>query len=50
MKITAPDLVALGIVDEIVPEPPGGAHADHEALFREPRRDARAAARASFGS
>jgi acetyl-CoA carboxylase carboxyl transferase subunit alpha len=34
MKITAPDLVALGIVDEIVPEPPGGAHSCHEALFR----------------
>jgi acetyl-CoA carboxylase carboxyl transferase subunit alpha len=34
MKITAPDLLALGIVDEIVPEPAGGAHADHEALFR----------------
>lgn len=33
MKITAPDLVALGIVDEIVPEPAGGAHANHEALF-----------------
>ena len=25
---------ALGIVDEIVPEPPGGAHANHEALFK----------------
>jgi acetyl-CoA carboxylase carboxyl transferase subunit alpha len=34
MKITAPDLVALGIVDEVVPEPPGGAHSNHEALFR----------------
>jgi acetyl-CoA carboxylase carboxyl transferase subunit alpha len=34
MKITAPDLLALGIVDEIVPEPAGGAHADHDALFR----------------
>jgi acetyl-CoA carboxylase carboxyl transferase subunit alpha len=34
MKITAPDLVGLGIVDEIVPEPPGGAHSCHEALFR----------------
>jgi acetyl-CoA carboxylase carboxyl transferase subunit alpha len=33
MKITAPDLVGLGIVDEIVKEPPGGAHADHDALF-----------------
>lgn len=28
MKITAHDLKKLGIVDEIVPEPPGGAHAD----------------------
>jgi acetyl-CoA carboxylase carboxyl transferase subunit alpha len=34
MKITAPDLVSLGIVDEIVPEPAGGAHASHETLFR----------------
>ncbi|HEY2094558.1 MAG TPA: acetyl-CoA carboxylase carboxyltransferase subunit alpha [Thermoanaerobaculia bacterium] len=28
MKITAGDLKRLGIIDEIVPEPPGGAHAD----------------------
>ena len=34
MKITATDLKQLGLVDEIVPEPPGGAHADHEALFK----------------
>jgi acetyl-CoA carboxylase carboxyl transferase subunit alpha len=34
MKITATDLKQLGLVDEIVPEPPGGAHSDHEALFR----------------
>jgi acetyl-CoA carboxylase carboxyl transferase subunit alpha len=34
MKITAPDLKAFGIVDEIVPEPPGGAHSDPDALFR----------------
>jgi acetyl-CoA carboxylase carboxyl transferase subunit alpha len=33
MRITAPDLAALGLLDEIVPEPPGGAHADHEAQF-----------------
>ncbi|HEX6738008.1 MAG TPA: acetyl-CoA carboxylase carboxyltransferase subunit alpha [Vicinamibacteria bacterium] len=33
MKITAIDLKGFGIVDEIVPEPPGGAHADAEALF-----------------
>jgi acetyl-CoA carboxylase carboxyl transferase subunit alpha len=31
MKITAKDLSELGIVDEIVPEPEGGAHTDHEA-------------------
>lgn len=33
MRITAPDLKALDIVDEIVPEPPGGAHAHPERLF-----------------
>lgn len=31
LKLTAPDLVELGIADEIVPEPPGGAHAAPEA-------------------
>jgi acetyl-CoA carboxylase carboxyl transferase subunit alpha len=34
MKITAKDLKELGIVDEIVPEPEGGAHNDHEAAAR----------------
>jgi acetyl-CoA carboxylase carboxyl transferase subunit alpha len=29
LKLTAPDLLAAGIVDEIVPEPAGGAHNDH---------------------
>ena len=33
MKITAPDLVALKIVDRIIPEPVGGAHADREAAI-----------------
>ncbi len=28
LKITAPDLLKLGVVDAIVPEPPGGAHVD----------------------
>jgi acetyl-CoA carboxylase carboxyl transferase subunit alpha len=28
MRITAPDLVRFGVVDGIVPEPPGGAHRD----------------------
>ena len=31
LKITAPDLKELGLVDAIVPEPPEGAHADHDA-------------------
>jgi acetyl-CoA carboxylase carboxyl transferase subunit alpha len=34
MKITATDLVGLGVVDEIVPEPPGGAHSDPTALAK----------------
>jgi len=34
MKITASDLATFGIVDEIVPEPPGGAQTDPEAQFR----------------
>jgi len=31
LKITARDLHEMGLVDEIVPEPEGGAHLDHEA-------------------
>jgi acetyl-CoA carboxylase carboxyl transferase subunit alpha len=34
LKLTAPDLVALGIVDGIVPEPVGGAHRDPAAAAR----------------
>jgi acetyl-CoA carboxylase carboxyl transferase subunit alpha len=28
LKLTAPDLLRLQVIDEIIPEPPGGAHAD----------------------
>ena len=31
MRITAPDLLGLGVIDGIIPEPPGGAHRDFEA-------------------
>ncbi len=31
LRLTAPDLAELGVVNEIVPEPPGGAHADPAA-------------------
>ena len=35
LKITAPDLLDLGLIDEIVPEPNGGAHVDPaEAAIR----------------
>src|SRR5713226_4869414 len=31
LRITAPDLLSLRLIDEIVPEPEGGAHLDHAA-------------------
>jgi acetyl-CoA carboxylase carboxyl transferase subunit alpha len=34
LKLTAPDLLRLGVVDQIVPEPPGGAHQDYEVAAR----------------
>ncbi len=34
LRITAPDLFELRVIDEIVPEPPGGAHADYEAAAK----------------
>jgi acetyl-CoA carboxylase carboxyl transferase subunit alpha len=33
MKITAPDLMRFGVIDEIVPEPVGGAHRDPQAAI-----------------
>ncbi len=34
LKITAQDLLRLGIIDGIIPEPVGGAHRDHDAVMR----------------
>jgi acetyl-CoA carboxylase carboxyl transferase subunit alpha len=34
LKITAQDLLAMKIVDRIIPEPPGGAHSDPEAALK----------------
>jgi acetyl-CoA carboxylase carboxyl transferase subunit alpha len=31
MRISAPEVASLGCVDEIITEPPGGAHSDHPA-------------------
>jgi acetyl-CoA carboxylase carboxyl transferase subunit alpha len=34
LRITAADLYELRVVDEIIPEPPGGAHANHEVTAK----------------
>lgn len=34
MKIVAEDLKRMGVVDRIIPEPPGGAHSDPETAIR----------------
>ena len=33
LKLTAPDLIEHGVIDEIIPEPVGGAHRDPQAVF-----------------
>ena len=33
LRLTSADLLALGVADEIIPEPPGGAHADPSATM-----------------
>ncbi len=33
LKLDAPDLLELGVVDALVPEPAGGAHTDHPATI-----------------
>lgn len=35
LKLTAQDLLGLGIIDEIVPEPVGGAHRDPEKMSKD---------------
>ena len=34
LRITPPDLLALGLIDTIIPEPEGGAHLDAEATMQ----------------
>jgi acetyl-CoA carboxylase carboxyl transferase subunit alpha len=34
LRLTAPDLFELRVIDEIVPEPPGGAHTDQAATAK----------------
>ncbi|MSR46410.1 MAG: acetyl-CoA carboxylase carboxyltransferase subunit alpha [Planctomycetes bacterium] len=35
LRLTAPDLLELGVVDEVIEEPPGGAHRDPAAMGRQ---------------
>ncbi|HRW31123.1 MAG TPA: carboxyl transferase domain-containing protein, partial [Emcibacteraceae bacterium] len=34
LKITAQDLLKLEVIDEVIPEPIGGAHRDHEKTMK----------------
>jgi acetyl-CoA carboxylase carboxyl transferase subunit alpha len=34
MKITAPDLIRFGVIDRVIAEPPGGAHADPDRTIQ----------------
>ncbi|MEP7234168.1 MAG: acetyl-CoA carboxylase carboxyltransferase subunit alpha [Ignavibacteriota bacterium] len=38
LKLTAPDLLSVGIIDRIVPEPLGGAHQDPGVMFETMRQ------------
>lgn len=35
LKITAQDLLKLEVIDEVIPEPVGGAHRDHDRVMKE---------------
>src|SRR5437667_10956594 len=37
-RLAGPDLLELGVVDALIPEPPGGAHTDHAATAKAVRR------------
>lgn len=39
MKLTAPDLIKLGVIDRIIPEPPGGAHWDYDLAAENLKKD-----------
>ena len=34
LRLSAPDLLEFGVVDGLIPEPPAGAHTDHDATAR----------------
>ena len=41
MKLSAPDLLELGIIDSVIKEPLGGAHRDKKALLDEIKKSIR---------
>ncbi len=43
LRITAPDLLKLGVIDAVIPEPPGGAHRNWDAAAAELRVTIRSA-------
>jgi acetyl-CoA carboxylase carboxyl transferase subunit alpha len=43
LRITAPDLLKLGVIDGVIPEPPGGAHRNWQAAARAIQRAVAAA-------
>ncbi len=34
LKFSSKDLIKFGIIDKVIPEPPGGAHVDYEQMFK----------------
>ena len=38
MKITANDLLGFGVIDGIIPEPPGGAHRHPEVVMADTKK------------
>ncbi|MCX7727620.1 MAG: hypothetical protein N2053_12320, partial [Chitinispirillaceae bacterium] len=38
LKLTAKSLLELGVIDEIIPEPPGGAHSDYQTTAQEVKK------------
>ncbi|MDK7178668.1 hypothetical protein QP445_14710, partial [Micrococcus luteus] len=47
--ITAPKLEQLGLIDKVIPEPVGGAHRDHQLMYRNLRRALTEALRSLHG-
>lgn len=38
LKVTADSLLSMGIIDEIIPEPAGGAHRDYDKTFNDAKK------------